>query len=87
MLIYKCRIEILIIFSKNFKVYTGLHSLITTCQTHQQENNCTEIELNDEKKCKQIFSDCESLFVTMLSVYKNDINARDEKGKSKKLID
>ena len=34
-----------------------------------------------ENECKQIISDCESLFGTLLDVYNNDINARDEKGK------
>ena len=31
-------------------------------------------------ECKKIIGDCASLFDTMLVVYRNDINTRDEKG-------
>ncbi len=70
-------------FSEIIKVHTGFHSLITSCQTHQLENNCNEMNITRDEKdyCKKIFSDCESLFSTLLVVYKNDINTRDEKGK------
>ena len=67
--------------SEIIKVHTGFHSLITSCQTHQLENNCIEMKITtDEDICEKIFSDCESLFSTLLIVYKNDINTRDEKG-------
>lgn len=64
------------------KVHTGFHSIITACQIHQNENKCDEtyLEKRMEEKCKEIKDDCESLFVTMLNVYRNDINTRDEKG-------
>ena len=57
--------------------------MITSCQTHQLENNCNEMKIigYEEDKCKKIISDCESLFSTLLIVYKNDVNTRDEKGR------
>ncbi len=68
--------------SEIIEVHTGFHSLITSCQTHQLENNCDEMKRTryEEDRCKKIFSDCEKLFSTLLIVYKNDINTRDEKG-------
>ena len=67
----------------DIKFHTGFHSLITACQAHQKENSCDEMlmDIKMENECKQIISDCESLFGTLLDVYNNDINARDEKGK------
>ena len=64
------------------KVHTGFHSIITACQIHQNENKCdeTNVEMTKRDECKKIIGDCESLFVTMLNVYRNDINTRDEKG-------
>ena len=72
----------MIFFSNIIKVHTGFHHLITSCQTFQQENKCKDvnIKMNEEDKCEKIFFDCESLFNTLLVVYKNDINTRDEKG-------
>ncbi len=68
--------------SEIIKVHTGFHSLITSCQTNQLENNCIEMKITtDEDICEKIFSDCENLFSTLLNVYKYDINTRDENGK------
>ncbi len=57
--------------------------MITSCQTHHLENYCNEMKITryEEDKCEKIFSDCESLFSTLLIVYKNDVNTRDEKGR------